>query len=45
VEFRSLPELLATATPAIPLPDALRDRGSWFPARLAEPFGPMPPYP
>jgi anti-sigma-K factor RskA len=25
-EFRSLPELLATATPAIPLPDALRDR-------------------
>jgi anti-sigma-K factor RskA len=25
-EFRSLPELLAAATPAIPLPDALRDR-------------------
>jgi hypothetical protein len=25
-EFRSLPELLAMATPAIPLPDALRDR-------------------
>jgi anti-sigma-K factor RskA len=25
-ELRSLPELLATATPAIPLPDALRDR-------------------
>jgi anti-sigma-K factor RskA len=25
-EFRSLPELLATATPTIPLPDALRDR-------------------
>jgi anti-sigma factor RsiW len=25
-EFRSLPELLATATPAIPVPDALRDR-------------------
>jgi anti-sigma-K factor RskA len=25
-ELRSLPELLATATPAVPLPDALRDR-------------------
>jgi anti-sigma factor RsiW len=25
-ELRGLPELLATATPALPLPDALRDR-------------------
>jgi len=44
-ELRSLPELLATATPAIPLPDALRDHTLAAVRQAAAQAEPVPPAP